>query len=237
VKILAIDTATNSCSVALADNFSLLGEITLVTAETHSKHLLKMIDQVLDLAGLTSAQVDGFAVTRGPGSFTGLRIGLSVVKGLAVASGKPVVAVSSLEALAFRFPLTPLLICTMIDARKKEVYAGGYRFRAEHGGDDIPVREIEEQVLPPAKLLEVINEPCLFVGSGAMAYRDMICDRLGELAFFAPPAMHCISAAAVAHLSRRHFQNCHDDDVAALKPQYIRQSDAELKFGKHFLND
>ena len=100
MRILAVDTATKSCSVAVTEKGFLAAELTTVSAQTHSKHLLKMIHSVINTAGITISDVDGFAVTIGPGSFTGLRIGISSVKGLAVALDKPVVGVSSLDALA-----------------------------------------------------------------------------------------------------------------------------------------
>jgi tRNA threonylcarbamoyladenosine biosynthesis protein TsaB len=232
MKILAVDTATNSCSVAVTDSTTLLAETTLVTAETHSKHLLKMIDEVMEMAGVDLSKLDGFAVTRGPGSFTGLRIGLSVVKGLAVASGKHVVGISSLEALASQFPWASVLICAMVDARKSEVYVATYRSGLNSTAGGILEQEMEEQVTPPEKALEAINEPCLFVGSGAMAYQDAILKKLGKKAFFAPSSMSCIRAAVVAHLGLNRFQTHSADDIAALKPHYIRKSDAELKLGK-----
>ena len=102
MKILALDTAAKSCSVAIVDKESVLAELTLCREQTHSKHLMEMINTTIELSGIIVSELDGFAVTRGPGSFTGLRIGISSIKGLAAATCKPLVGVSSLDALAMQ---------------------------------------------------------------------------------------------------------------------------------------
>ncbi len=115
MKILAVDTATKGCSVAVTENSILLTELTLVSSRTHSKHLMGMIETAFSMSGLTVNDIDGFAVTKGPGSFTGLRIGISAIKGLASAAGKPVAGVSTLDSLAFQFPSDyPHLICPLL---------------------------------------------------------------------------------------------------------------------------
>ncbi|NNK84267.1 MAG: tRNA (adenosine(37)-N6)-threonylcarbamoyltransferase complex dimerization subunit type 1 TsaB, partial [Desulfobacterales bacterium] len=100
MKILAVDTATKSCSVAIVDKESIIAEMTVINEETHSKHLLGIINVVLKYADLDMADLNGFAVTSGPGSFTGLRIGISTIKGFAAALKKPMVGISTLSALA-----------------------------------------------------------------------------------------------------------------------------------------
>ncbi len=232
MKILAVDTATNSCSVAVVDyllspGLETLAELTVVTKQTHSKHLMEMISTVIGMSGLGVSDLDGFAVTRGPGSFTGLRIGISTVKGLAFASGKPVVGISNLDALAFQFLFSPYLICTLLDARKGEVYYCCYR--SERG---IMKKQAEEQVLLPGKAVSGINEPCLFVGNGAFLYQKLISDETGEFAYFASACHNTIRASSVAHLSMDRFKKNDIDDVATLVPQYIRKSEAELSLGK-----
>ena len=121
MRVLAVDTATYSCSVAITDGDRLLSETTLVSGETHSRHLASLIEALTQTAGLSLEQMEGFAVSRGPGSFTGLRIGISTVKGLAVAGNRPMVGVSTLAALAWQVGPTDHLICPMIDARRDEV--------------------------------------------------------------------------------------------------------------------
>ena len=133
MKLLAIDTATDSCSVAIIEDDTLRSELTAMPGQTHSKHLMPFIASVLDAAALKLTALDGFAVSLGPGSFTGVRIGISTVKGLAFSLGKPVVGISSLAALAWQCNESSGLICPMIDARKKQVYCGRYRFRTVFG--------------------------------------------------------------------------------------------------------
>jgi tRNA threonylcarbamoyladenosine biosynthesis protein TsaB len=223
MRILAVDTATTSCSVAIVDKTSLLSEFTLAKEETHSKHLMDMIKAALKMSGLNFSDLDGFAVTRGPGSFTGLRIGISTIKGLAVASDKPVVGVSSLEALAFQVSYSYDLICPILDARKREVYFSRYRFL----NGDLKKQTIE-RVAPPDQSVDDLNESCVFVGNGALLYKEMILEKMGELASFAPMIQNTIRASTLAYLSMAKFENYDTDDIEKILPYYIRKSDAEL---------
>lgn len=223
MKILAVDTATTSCSVAIVDNTNLLSEFTLDREETHSRHLMKMIRSSLGMSGLRFSDLDGFAVSRGPGSFTGLRIGISTIKGLAVASEKPVVCVSSLETLAHQVHYSHDLICPILDARKGEVYFSRYRFL--NGGLK---KQTKEYVAPLDKAVDDLNESCLFVGNGAVLYKDMILEKMGEYASFAPMIQNTIRASSLAYLSMEKFQRNDTDPVEKISPHYIRKSDAEL---------
>ena len=223
MKILAVDTATKSCSVAIVQNDTVLSEVTLVRRQTHSKHLMEVIHSVVSFAGIMLSDLDGFAVTRGPGSFTGHRIGLGTVKGLAVASGKPIVGVSSLACLATQSRIPSYLICPILDARKGEVYWSRYRYADNQLNQFCP-----EQVSPPENVLADIGEPCLFVGDGARFYQDLIELRLGQLAHFAPDEQDIIRGATVALLSQERFKKGRIDDTASLTPCYIRRSDAEM---------
>ena len=227
MRILAVDTATKSCSVAVTEKQTVLAELTNTNGQTHSIHLLDMIHAVIQTAGLTAAALDGFAVTKGPGSFTGLRIGISTIKGLAVAVNKPVVGISSLETLAQQAGSGSDLICPLIDARKGEVYYAAYRFSV----DGLKI-EKREMVSAPDEVVKDICEPCIFVGSGAILYRELIADKLGDFARFAAQSQHIIRASTVARLSLKPFEDGHIGEVAEFVPHYIRKSDAELNLGK-----
>jgi tRNA threonylcarbamoyladenosine biosynthesis protein TsaB len=224
MRILAVDTATNSCSVAIVDQASLAAEFTLNRKETHSKHLMEMINTILKISGCRLSDVDGFAVTRGPGSFTGLRIGISTIKGLAAASGKPIVGVSSLEALAVQVSLSPDLICPLIDARKGEVYFSRYRLMSGH-----LTQQTSEQVTLPETALDGLKESCLFVGNGSLLYKNMILEKLGLFASFAPMIQNTIRASTVARISMTKFKTNNTGEIEKFSPRYIRRSDAELK--------
>lgn len=229
MRILAVDTATKSCSVAIVDGQTLLSETVVTTGETHSKHLMSLIHQVLQIARLSLKDVDGFAVTRGPGSFTGLRIGISTVKGFAASSGKPMVGVSTLDALANQADVSSRLICTVIDARKEEVYFCRYRRI-----DGVLTKEAGEQVLPIADAISDIHEPSYFIGDGCLTYQSAILENLdSKRVVFAPRSHHSIRGGTVAKLGLKRMMDSDIDDVSNFSPRYIRKSDAELKLAKN----
>ena len=227
MKILAVDTTTMSCSVAVSDAGHILAEKTLVSGETHSRHLHEIIADVLGMAGLKIDEIAGFAVAKGPGSFTGLRIGVSAVKGLAYAGKKPVYAISSLEALAWPLMYTDGVICPMIDARRGEVYTARY-IRKNHRLALVD----DEKVCTPEAAVAGLTGHTLVVGSGAVTYRSVIetCD--GEQLQFASPHLNIIRGASVAELGWINAKTVGPDNVGAFKPVYIRKSDAELNFRK-----
>ncbi|MFO8083680.1 MAG: tRNA (adenosine(37)-N6)-threonylcarbamoyltransferase complex dimerization subunit type 1 TsaB [Desulfobacterales bacterium] len=227
--ILAADTATRSCSVAICQDTALLAEITLFRRQTHSRHLLETIHHTIAMAGIETDEIDGFAVTRGPGSFTGLRIGLSCVKGLAYAKSKPVVSVSSLETLATQAAMIPLgfdflTICPLLDARKKEVYFAGFK---QESTKLIQVKP--EMVLPAEKLFLHMDGRCLFIGDGAILYKDVLTHLFKGNALFVPLQHNYIRAHSIALLGYERFKSGNIDDLSALAPKYIRKSDAEFK--------
>ena len=224
MKILAVDTATTSCSVAVLDKEILLAESTMVRQQTHSKHLMEIIDYVADLSGIAISELDGFAVTRGPGTFTGLRIGMSAIKGLAMATGKPVVGVSSLDALAMQAAPSPYLICPLIDARRGEVYFSTYRFQ-----DGYLSRKMNESVMPPEEAIDYFDEPSIFLGNGDLLHQKMLKQMMNKASYFIPSYQSTIKASTVAHLSMYNFENGDTDDIEALVPHYIRKPDAELE--------
>ena len=219
-----MDTASKSCSVGIVENFYLRAELTIISGTTHSRHLMELIHKAIALAGFNISDVDGYAVTKGPGSFTGLRIGISSVKGIAVATEKPVVGVSSLDALALQAIGSPYLICPLLDARKGEVY---FSFYKDEGG--VLKKQREEGVSPPEKAIEGVNEPCIFIGDGANIYQKTIAEKMGAFAIFAPPYLNAIRASTVADMALGRFRRGETDDVASLVPHYIRKSDAEIK--------
>jgi tRNA threonylcarbamoyladenosine biosynthesis protein TsaB len=224
MKILAFDTATESCSVALTEDSRLLSEITLVNTKTHSRQLTRLIHEVCRLAETDLNEIDGCAVTRGPGSFTGLRIGVSTALGLAQATGRPIVGVSTLQVLAVQAAAPSQMVCPMIDARRGEVYFATYKHTAKH-----LVAQQSERALNPGDAVDSIGEPCIFVGSGAVLYHDVIRGRLGEAAKFAAEMNHTIRAATVASLAYLRLSAGDADDLMGFVPVYLRPSDAQNK--------
>ena len=224
MKLLSVDTSTGNSSVCIIEEDQVLVEISLDIGQTHSRHMMTMIQDALDLSRCTLSDLEGFAVVVGPGSFTGLRIGLSTIKGLAVTEGKPVVGISSLDALAFQFGLCPAWVCVMLDARKNEVYSALYE-----NTRGLPKKIKRERVGAAEKILQNIQGPCLFVGDGARLYRSKIVEKMGETALFPLSHENRIKASSVAYLGRLKFQNNDVDSIETLVPCYIRPSDAQIK--------
>lgn len=222
MKLLTIDTSTNTCSVALSCDGRVMGEYLLEMQRTLSERLLAGVELLLAGAGLTVQDMDGFGVALGPGSFTGLRIGIATVKGLALVTGKPVAGFSSLAMLAMNLPWADAPVCPMFDARKKEVYTGLYRCR------ELPEPVIPDCVVSPETFLARLEGPVIFVGDGAVRYREHIESRLGARARFAPASVTQPRASAGALLAEAEFARGSSVTAAALAPLYIRPSEAEL---------
>ena len=211
--------------MAVLDEDTVVAEVQVTSSETHSRRVMSAIDLTLGMAGLDVGECDGLAVTTGPGSFTGLRIGISAVKGLAFATGKPVTGVSTLDAVAYQFPSASDLICPLLDARKGEVYTALYRA----GTDGTFEKVASDCAVSPRPWVRQIEGACLFVGDGAIVYRDVIEEVLGTRARFAPPYLNTPRASVVAHIGLKQFKGGGVVDVALLVPHYIRKSDAEIK--------
>ena len=222
MKLLTIDTSTTVCSVALSCDGELIAEYLVNQGGTLTSRILGCVDTVLRGVGLTVDDLDGFGVALGPGSFTGLRVGIATVKGLALASGKPVAGFSSLAMLAMNLPWAAHPVCPMFDARKKEVYAGLYECR------DLPLALAPDSVVSPEVYLDKITGPVIFIGEGAVRYRALISDCLGEKALFAPFTAHLPRASAGALLVADAFARGETVPLALLLPAYIRPSEAEL---------
>ena len=218
MNILAIDTASLSASCALLAGGALVCEKTVRSGLTHSQTLMPMIDEVLGEAGLSAGEVDLFACTAGPGSFTGLRIGMGTIKGLAYAVGKPVAPVSTLLALATNFYETGLLVSPIMDARRHQVYNGLYRFSQGKMETVAPPRAITVEALAAE-----LCEPVLFVGDGVFAYRDYLQEALGNKARFAPENACILRASSVA-VAARQVKAVSAADAGLV---YLRKSQAE----------
>lgn len=224
MNLLAVDTSTTSCSVALFSGDRLLAEVVYAAGKTHSRHLMSMIHRILEECRCEPADVGGIAVTRGPGTFTGLRIGISTVKGLAEATGTPVVGVSSLAALAFPFALHDCPVVAMIDARRGEIYYTQYR------GSTQPATRVS--VGAPETVAAALPEKAILVGSGALLYRRIFENRSPRIRF-ADTMQHVIRAASVGRLALERFRKQDVDPIDALIPEYVRKSDAQIQMAGH----
>jgi tRNA threonylcarbamoyladenosine biosynthesis protein TsaB len=225
MRILAVDTATRTGSVAVLEDDTVVVEVQVTNSETHAKRLMSAVDSTLRMARMEMGDLDGFAVTTGPGSFTGLRIGISAVKGFSFATGRPVAGVSTLDALAYQFPWCPSLVCPFMDARKAQVYTALYKGK----GDGDWEKVVSDRVVNPRQWLMQIERLCLFVGDGAVLYKDQIKDILGPRARFAAPYLNTLRASVVAHVGLKQIREGRAVKVAQLVPYYIRKSEAEIK--------
>lgn len=225
--ILSMDTSTPCSAVALTEGTRQQGRVvaslSLTGNVTHSRRLFTAIDYVMKEAAVDWSDIVGIGVSLGPGSFTGLRIGMATAKGLAAASGKKLFGVSTLDSLAAKC-VSPGLICPVLDARKKEVYSAFYRC----GVSGLTERISDMKVLPPLELAATIEEPVLFIGDGAMVYGELFKELLGGHANFAPAQLHEPGASSIGLIAGEMLEAGQDLDIAEAVPVYIRSSDAEL---------
>jgi tRNA threonylcarbamoyladenosine biosynthesis protein TsaB len=225
MRVLGIDTATSCGSVGLIDDGEVISDYLLNVPVTHSQRLLGAIELVLREGGCPIENLDGWAIALGPGSFTGLRIGVSTIKGLAFATGKPVTGVSTLDVLAWQVAPTPYLICPLLDARKKEVYTAFYRFEK-----NLIKRQSNDQAIKPEDIVRRIKEKTIFLGDGAKTYKDFLLDSLSSFALFPSAPLHLSHGSTVAKLGSELLQRGEYLDLSTFVPIYVRPSEAEMKW-------
>ena len=225
--ILGIETSTKTGSVAIVSEEGVIAQYSLNIEVTHSERLMATVDRVLQDTGFTMSDMDGYAVAIGPGSFTGLRIGLSAVKGLALVTGRPVAAVPTLKALAWNLPYSAYPICPMLDARKSEVYTATYRFEGS-----ALVYGMAEAVISLSQLSERISEKTLFTGEASQLFRKDILELFGDRARFAPISAILPSAASVAEIGLDMIKSGKQTDPDNVTPMYIRRPEAEVAWEK-----
>lgn len=226
MKILGIDTSTRCGSIGLIDGKEVISEHLLNLPVTHSEKLLESIDHLLRGARCSMEELDGWAISLGPGSFTGLRIGVSTIKGLAYATRKPVAGVSSLDVLAYQISPTPYLICPILDARKGEVYTAFYRYDEAN----LLQRCSPYQAIKPKDLVKHIDERVIFVGDGVKTYSDFLEKSLHSFALFPEPSLHLPHGSTVAGLGRELLLKGSSLDIKRFTPIYVRASEAEIKW-------
>lgn len=224
MKLLAIETSTMVGGVAILNDDILVAESRINVKAAHSERIVSEIDHVLAQSGLKVDDINVFAISIGPGSFTGLRVGLSTVKGLVYAMGKKLVSIPSLEAFAWNIPFSRYLICPLLDARKKEVYAGIFKWT----GNGF-MRIMDEQPIKIDNLMSGLNETTIFLGEGAIIYKENIKKRLGSMAIFAQPQKMVPSPSNVAYLGMMKAKSGEFEDLIKLVPMYLRKSEAEIK--------
>ncbi|MDY6826549.1 MAG: tRNA (adenosine(37)-N6)-threonylcarbamoyltransferase complex dimerization subunit type 1 TsaB [Bacillota bacterium] len=226
--ILGLDTTTLSCSVALLQDDRLLAEMTTSIKKTHSERLMPMLDTLLKEAGLEREELQAVAAAAGPGSFTGLRIGVSTARALAQGLGIPAVPVCTLEALAEAAISPGALICPLLDARRSQVYSALYRRSPE---EPYPLETLlEPQALALdelAKALRSCDGPVIFLGEGLHSYTNALREALPGQAVIAPAPYRVCRAALVACRARLILQKDPEAPYEKLLPIYLRRPEAE----------
>lgn len=223
--VLGIDAAATASGAALITSSKVVSEFYVNIGLTHSQTLLPIISQVLEEAGVTPPELGGIAVTCGPGSFTGIRIGLATAKGMAQVLGCPLIGIPTLDAWAHNLRGTAKLICPILDARKKQVYTALY--------DGAGNRLTEYSVISLEQLISQLpGQQITFLGDGVPVYRALLEEALGSRAEFAGQAHNCLRASAVAEMGLERIAKGEDDGWSDLNPLYVRASEAETTLAR-----
>ncbi len=225
MKILVLESSGLVASVALMEENSMICEFTMNHKKTHSQTLLPMVDEMIKITGFNKKELDAVAISKGPGSFTGLRIGSATAKGLSQALNIPVISVSSLEGLAANLYGTEDLICPIMDARRSQVYAGIFQYEGEK-----LVTRMEDDAVSVADLISMLNEkgePVIFLGDGVPVYQKLLEEGLTVPYRFAPSHMNRQRAGAVGVLAVQYFKEGKTETSRDHKPEYLRKSQAE----------
>lgn len=227
MKVLAIDTSTLVSSVAVLDEDVVLGEMSLNQEMTHSENLVPMVDEVLKNIQVDISEIDLYAVAIGPGSFTGLRIGLATIKAFAHLFDKPLVGVSTLEGLAYSL-VGEAIVVPMIDARRDRVY--GAIYKAQEGLETLE----KEAIYYMDDLIDLLDsyDSIVINGNASLIYEDRLKDALGDRLRLAPINLRSCRASSIGELGLRKFKEGLKDDYFTLAPEYLRETQAQRELNK-----
>lgn len=225
MKILAMDSSGLVASVALVEDGNLIAEYTVNYKKTHSQTLLPMMDEIIKMTDTDLKTLDGIAVAKGPGSFTGLRIGLATAKGLALTFEKPIIGVPTLEGLAMNLYGAESLICPLMDARRNQVYTGIYRF--DGSGLVVVKDQIAISIEEIIDALNLIGQKVIFLGDGVDVYHSVIKDRIKVPFSYAPAHMNKQRAGAVGVRGLQYLSAGLVENADDFSPEYLRVSQAE----------
>ncbi len=225
MKILAIDSSSLVATVAVVHDDIMIAEYTINHKKTHSQTLLPMIDEIVKMAEISLDDIDAIAVSGGPGSFTGLRIGSATAKGLGLVWDKPLIHVPTVDAMAYNLYGTDKLICPIMDARRSQTYTGLYKFVDEEF--QIVMEQCAISIEELAGKINDLNEKVIFVGDGIPVFKDYLDERLQVQHFYAPAHLNRQRAGAVAVLGGKYLAEGKTETAAEHGPDYLRQSQAE----------
>jgi len=228
MKILAIESSGMPASVALLDGEILTAEYTLCYRKTHSQTLLPMLDEICRMTETDLGSVDAIAVSSGPGSFTGLRIGSASAKGLALGLDKPIVSVPTLEGMAYNYCGSPYLICPMLDARRSQVFTGIYTFETRfcvlQDMEAVDAAAVAQQL---NALAAETGKTVVLLGDGTAACRNILEETLEAPHLYAPAHLNAQRAGSVAMRALELFREGKTETAASHRPEYLRVSQAE----------
>lgn len=225
MKILALDSSGLVASVAIVEDDNMLGEYTVNYKKTHSQTLLPMLDEVAKMIDLDLNTIDAIAVSAGPGSFTGLRIGSATAKGLGLALEKPLIHIPTVDALACNLWNCRDLVCPLMDARRNQTYTGIYEFC--EGELQIIQEQCAVGIDEIVSQINALNRPVVFLGDGVPVFDSYIRENCTVPYSYAPAHMNKQRAGAVAWLGMRYAQSGKTETAAEHKPDYLRLSQAE----------
>lgn len=229
MKILGIESAAMTASAAVVEDDRLLAEYTIDYKKTHSQTLLPMIAEIRDMIQLDLDTLDAIAVSGGPGSFTGLRIGSTTAKGLGLALNKKLIHVPTLDAMAYQIFGVSGLICALLDARKENVFAGIYRNEEKF---EVIRPSCHTSVQALAQVLNQLGEPVILTGDGADAYRQQL-EAYCTVPLRRAPAFACRArAGAVAALGVEYYKEGRTETATEHVPDYLRVSQAERQMAE-----
>lgn len=229
MRILCLDSATEAAACAVIEDNKLLGEIIINYKKQHSVILMTIIDNILKQTNTSINTIDGFVVSKGPGSFTGLRIGMATVKGLSQGTNKPFISISSLDALAYNMAYTEGIICPILDALRNNVYTALYTFE-----DNKLKRLTEYMVISMDELLDLLkakSSPTCFIGDAVPIFKEKIQNSLLNV-MFAPTHLNVVRASSLGELGFMALSNGSHDNLYSCAPLYIRKSQAEREYEK-----
>ncbi len=225
MKLLVLDSSGLVASVALIEDDRLIAEYTTGNKLTHSQTLLPMLDEAIKRTEFVMEDIDAIAVAMGPGSFTGLRIGAATAKGLGLALNKPIIPVPTVDGLAYQLFGVEKIICPMMDARRKQVYTGFYRFYK--GEMQVIKKQCAQSVEDTLNQLKEYGEDVIFLGDGVPVYKEEIEESMKDHAIFAPVCANRQRAAAVGALAKVYYENGISVSADEFVPEYLRKSQAE----------
>ena len=225
MKILALDSSGLVASVAIITDDKMTAEYTVNYKKTHSQTLLPMLDEITKMVDLDLKEIDAIAVAAGPGSFTGLRIGSATAKGLALALAKSIINIPTVDGLAYNLFATDKLICPIMDAKRNQVYTGLYEFCGEEFKVIVKQKAVSiEDILDE---IEAMNREVIFLGDGVDVYKQIVCEKLKDKCFFAPPHLSKQRAGSIGALAGIYYEKGLIINSEDHQPEYLRLSQAE----------